>query len=457
MWERIKKAFSPPVFEGDEEKTRNAGMLNAILIIVVFLLILFCVAALVTTPDLMRILIELSLGALAVVMLIILRRGHVRLAGYMFTFKIWALVSLGTYVTGGFRGSVMSAYFGIILIAELLLGTWAGVVFGGLSIAVTGFFLYADLHGLIPAPAAYATLTIFWVEFSITVIGVVALITLVINSLHRALERTRLNEKELAFKIQEIQLLAQQATEANNFKSNLISRVSHELRTPLGAILGMTEMLYVSSQDTFSDQQKKIALRIVENSKFLERIITELLEQSRIESNQLKINEGPFSPARILEQIKASFESQARRKGLTLYAEIEAGLPDTMLGDAGRLEQVVSNLVGNAIKFTKIGAVHIFFCNVNEKQWAIQVSDTGIGISEEAKTYIFDPFRQVDQRASREYGGVGLGLSIVKQLVVAMGGTITLKSEPGQGSTFMVSLPIRLPGATESIEKKESL
>jgi signal transduction histidine kinase len=153
-----------------------------------------------------------------------------------------------------------------------------------------------DEGGWIPPAAEYATIGTFWVEFSVVVIGVVGLLSLVINSLRRALERARDNEKALALKIEEVQLLAQKANEANEFKTQLIARISHELRTPLGAMLGMSEMLHRDIYGPLTPAQKDIAARIMDNSQALQHVFAELLDQSQIESGQLQLKDEPFSP-----------------------------------------------------------------------------------------------------------------------------------------------------------------
>ena len=134
--------------------------------------------------------------------------------------------------------------------------------------------------------------------------------------------------------------------------------------------------------------------------------------------------------------------SLAESKGLKLITTIDDNMPATLVGDANRLYQVLNNLVGNAIKFTEQGQVEVRFFRSGDTHWAIQVSDTGPGIPAEAQQFIFDAFRQVDSSTTRKYGGSGLGLSIIKQLVTLMDGEVTVESEIGQGSTFTIMLPL---------------
>lgn len=432
-----------PTFVDDEEKTRVARLLNVILITVMALVMMFSVPALVMTPRIGRVLIELILALWSLFMLVLLHRGYVRPAGFLLSLTLWLTVSYGTYEAGGFRGSTMSAYFGIILIAELVLGVRAGAIFGALSIMVTGWMLYADQQGLLPPPPSYAVLSTFWIEFSVVVIGVVALLSLVINGLQQALDRARRNEKELAIKVKEVEELAQKAAEANAFKSQLIARVSHELRTPLGALMGMTDMLQQNVYGPLTSAQQDITARIINNSHALERVFAELLDQSQIESGQLRLKEAPLSPQSLVHNVYLTCLPLAHRKGLALEVEVDPHLPQSVIGDSGRIEQILSNLVINAIHFTESGRVSIYVRREGETQWMLQVKDTGIGMSRETQAFIFEPFRQADESTIRKSSGVGLGLAIVQQLVTVMQGTVHVESEVGQGSTFTVLLPLQ--------------
>ena len=243
--------------------------------------------------------------------------------------------------------------------------------------------------------------------------------------------------------IKEVQDIAQKANEANEFKSQFIARISHELRTPLGALMGLTEMLQQSVYGPLSPSQQDIAQRIVNNAQALKQVFTELLDQSQIESGQLRLKEHPFSPHALVKRVHSSYLAMALQKGLSMWMDVAPEVPQTLIGDEGRVEQILSNLVVNAIKFTRTGGVTIHVFKGENTHWALQVKDTGIGISPEDRAYIFEPFRQADETTSRKYGGVGLGLSIVQQLVSAMGGSIDLESKTGQGSVFTVYLPIR--------------
>jgi signal transduction histidine kinase len=243
--------------------------------------------------------------------------------------------------------------------------------------------------------------------------------------------------------IREIEEMAQKATEANQFKTQFIARMGHELRTPLGAMLGMTQMLHEGIYGSLSPDQKDLTQRIINNALVLKQIFTELLDQSQIESGQLRLRIEEFSPQALTQSVHSNYLPLALKKGLSMQVKDEANLPETVLGDKARIEQILSNLVVNAIKYTDTGNIWVRAYKVNATHWGIEVKDTGIGIAPEHLDHVFEPFRQTDESSSRQYGGVGLGLAIVQQLVAAMNGTVEVKSKFGQGSRFTVALPIQ--------------
>ncbi len=236
------------------------------------------------------------------------------------------------------------------------------------------------------------------------------------------------------------------ALEASRLKSQLVANVSHDLRTPLSAILGYVDMLQEGVFGPLLDKQRTVTGRIMNSTIHLTDMVGELLDQAQLEAGMLKLNTTSFAPPELLEHVKSTMSVLAEDKGLTLTGEVAADLPPSLWGDPGRLKQILTNLVGNSVKFTEKGGVHIHLCRLDPAHWAIQVSDTGPGIPPEAQTYIFDAFRQVDGTATRKYAGSGLGLSIVKQLVTLMGGQVTVTSNPDQGSIFTVMLPLIYEG-----------
>lgn len=233
-----------------------------------------------------------------------------------------------------------------------------------------------------------------------------------------------------------------QALEASRLKTELLANVSHELRTPLGVILGYAEMLKMGIYGPLSDQQQQPIHEVIDSTEYLTEMITALLSEAKLDAGKLELSYSSFTPADLVDNVRSKVNTLAQTKGLTLTTILAEDLPATLWGDPNRIQQILFNLVSNAIKFTKQGKVEVELYRPDPDHWALQVSDTGPGIPDEAKSYIFEPFRQVDGSVTREYRGVGLGLSIVKQLTQLMGGQILLTSEVGCGSTFKVILPI---------------
>jgi len=198
-----------------------------------------------------------------------------------------------------------------------------------------------------------------------------------------------------------------------------------------------------------TEQQRGAMGRLLANSSHMLGLVNNLLDRARMEAGTIRLNIGDFSPVKLIDGVKGVMDMMAHNKGLELTTNVADDVPGTLQGDWQRLHQIVINFCNNAVKFTQEGSVDIGIYMHDADHWALAVADTGIGIPEEAQQYIFEPFRQVDDSATREYGGAGLGLSIVKQLVTMMGGWIELESAEGKGSTFTVILPLTPPEADE--------
>jgi PAS domain S-box-containing protein len=232
------------------------------------------------------------------------------------------------------------------------------------------------------------------------------------------------------------------ALESSRVKSEFLARVSHELRTPLGVIRGYADLLSEPVYGTLSELQTKAVSEIIDSTQRISDMVGELLDEARLAAGAVQLEIKPFNPAEILDDVREKLSVLADQKNLALTAEIDPGLPAELLGDPTRINQMVTNLTSNSIKFTRHGEVNIRFYLHDTDTWALEVTDTGPGIPKEAHESIFEPFRQADSSIPRIFGGTGLGLSIVKHLTNLMGGKITVQSEVGSGSKFTVILPI---------------
>lgn len=229
----------------------------------------------------------------------------------------------------------------------------------------------------------------------------------------------------------------------SRYKSEFLANMSHELRTPLNSSLILAKLLADNKDGALSDEQVKYARAILSSNNDLLALINDILDLSRIEAGHVELADEVVVVDSVLQRLRETFEPMARQKGLVLQIEADGLAPSQLVADNQRLQQILKNLLANAVKFTEHGKVSLQVRNGGNGRIRFEVSDSGIGIARDQLQLIFEAFRQADGSTRRRYGGTGLGLSISRDLAVRMGGDIQVDSEPGRGSCFILELPLQ--------------
>jgi len=239
-----------------------------------------------------------------------------------------------------------------------------------------------------------------------------------------------------------VQLKARELEQASQYKTDFLANMSHELRTPLNSLLILSKLLGDNPDGNLSGEQVRYAQTIQSSGNDLLTLINDILDLSKIEAGHLQIQPESIPMQRLASDLRGLFAPVADQRRLTFEISVADDCPAAIDSDRQRLEQILKNLLSNAFKFTEKGKVRLAISRAGKDRLALAVSDTGIGISAEQQESIFEAFRQADGTISRRYGGTGLGLSISRELARLLGGAITLQSQPGEGSTFTLTLPV---------------
>jgi signal transduction histidine kinase len=367
----------------------------------------------------------------------IARAGHIRASSILTVITFMAIPYATLFENPGYLPGNTLAWFALpVVLAGALLPWYATLIVG--AAAAASIVVYINL---IPSVAFDDVGSTFFLIINLTIL-------IVIFTNHRdRLEGARQVElrqtnKQLKHQADLLQVALARADEVNRLKSEFLATMSHELRTPLNAVIGYTELMLGGMAGQIDGESRQMLERIQSNSSRLLRLINNILDLATIEARRIDLIEKPFSPRAMINSLTEEIRNLAQQKPLGYEVHIDPDLPSVLIGDQGHLEQVVSNLLSNAFKFTEKGHVRLSVDRRDKDWWTITVSDTGIGIPADAFELIFEPFRQVDGSPQRPYQGSGLGLAIVDELVRAMRGTVKVESTLGRGSAFIVALPM---------------
>lgn len=370
-----------------------------------------------------------------------------RFAANLCVFALF-LIPSGLMIRHGIIGTPILWMLLVPTISILLVGRRSGIIWCIACIGVISLFYILETSGILVHNRAQTQIAlanlgqdaiyIFALEASLILIILTGATIVFRNAQMNAESKLRSTVHSLRNEVHTRSLAEEEARLSEKAKSAFLAAMGHELRTPLNGVIGATRLLKVSETDKDKEELTEI---IVQSSETLLELINNVMDLSSLESGKLELERLSLDLREVVAQTIAPLEFQARSRGIKLEKEFSQDLPYRIYGDPTRLRQILINLLGNSIKFTETGSVKLV-ADVAYDKLRLRIIDTGIGIPVDAQAKLFEPYVQAEVDTTRKYGGSGLGLSIVKKLVSAMGGKILLESVPGEGSMFTLFLPL---------------
>jgi signal transduction histidine kinase len=367
--------------------------------------------------------------------------GFPDIGSYVFILYFLLLLAINSVLMDGISMMLVPGYVLLLVVAGMILPPTRGYIMAGLAsvifLVVTIILTYVEPPVSLPLPAIELIITFLGV---MTFIFVVFINQLTTQDLRKALDNATYDLVEMNKKLEL----------ASEMKSQFTARTSHELRTPLSAIIVFSDLALRDAYGPLNEKLRNALEHVSNSARHLKTVINDILDLSKIEAGGLGIFDEPFELMDLVHTVESSCLQIAEEKNISSSIRVSPKMPERLSGDIDRLAQILLNLTGNAIKFTEEGEVEVLIEPHGTSKWRMIVRDTGPGIPEDQFATIFKAYRQLDRTASpSKVKGTGLGLAIASSLVQMMGGDIEVESELGVGTTFTVTLPLRLPETSD--------